>query len=85
MKYSMDHIADRLEVIFIATNDKTFSLTEASDIVGGETRLFNLMGNGRIRGEKSGEHQNARWNINASDVLRHATIRYRRKKKKKTR
>jgi hypothetical protein len=72
-----------LEAILLMTNDKTFSLTEASDIVGGESRLMELIGTGRIRGHKSGERQNARWSINASDVLRYSKIRYKRTHKQK--
>lgn len=72
----------KLEAIFRTTNNKTFSLTESTEIVGGESRFWDLVGKGMIRAEKSGNRQNARWRCNASDVLRHASVGYELKTKR---
>lgn len=79
----MENELKLLDTILIATNDKTFSLTESIDIVGGESRLMSLIGKGLIRAEKSANRQNARWNINASDVLRNAKVYYKRHRNRK--
>lgn len=62
------------DILKIVLNDKTFSRTEAADIVGGLKRLTDLIGKGMIRYEKKSKRQNGRWYCNAWDVIKHATI-----------
>ena len=65
----MDNPEKKLSNILRATNGMTFSKDTSARIVGGEKRLEELMISGKIRGEKKGFSQNAKWYINASDVL----------------
>lgn len=65
------------EVLKIVLNDKTFSQRESEKIVGGRSRLFDLVGRGSIRAEKKpADRQNGRWYCNAYDVLKHAMLKY---------
>lgn len=65
----------RLETIFFIMNQRTFSRTEASIIVGGKGRLHRLCEQGKIRFDKPTAKQNGKWFCNAADVLKHATIK----------
>lgn len=64
------------EVLKIVLNDKTFGRDQAADIVGGLTRLFDLIGKGLIRAEKRTNKQNGKWFCNAYDVIKHAKLKY---------
>lgn len=64
------------EVLKIVLNDKTFGRDEAADIVGGLSRLVDLIGKGKIRAEKRTNKQNGKWFCNAFDVIKHATLKY---------
>lgn len=64
------------EVLKIVLNDKTFGRDQAADIVGGLTRLFDLIGKGLIRAEKRTNKQNGKWFCNAYDVIKHAQLKY---------
>lgn len=44
----------------------------AAVIVGGKSKLEDLVGKGLIRAEKPTMHQHGKWMCNASDVLRFA-------------
>ena len=46
------------EVLKIVLNDKTFGRDQAADIVGGLSRLIDLIGKGLIRAEKRTNKQN---------------------------
>lgn len=64
------------EVLKIVLNDKTFSQRESEKIVGSRSRLFDLVGKGKIRAEKKpADRQNGRWFCNAYDVIKHASLR----------
>lgn len=63
------------EVLKIVLNDKTFGRDQAADIVGGLTRLMNLVGKGLIRAEKRTNKQNGKWFCNAYDVTKHAKLK----------
>ena len=65
----------RLETILFIMNQRTFSKTEASIIVGGEGRLDMLCEQGKIRFDKPTAKQNGKWFCNAADVLKYATIK----------
>lgn len=65
---------DALQVLQIALGGITFSQREAEKIVGGRTRLFKLVGEGKIRAEKRSPHQHGKWFCNAYDVIKYATI-----------
>lgn len=60
--------------IMVTMNDKTFGLRESASIVGGMTRLQNLLDRGAIRYTKKSEKQNAKLFCNAWDVLKHASL-----------
>ena len=63
----------RLSTIYRAMNGKTFGLRFSERIVGGRTRLENLIIAGKIRAEKGNENaQNGKWLVNAADVLKDA-------------
>ncbi len=64
------------EVLKIVLNDKTFGRDEAADIVGGLSKLLDLIGKGKIRAEKRTKKQNGKWFCNAYDVLKHASLKY---------
>lgn len=65
----------RLDVIFRVMNSETFGLRTASRIVGGQSRLLRLIGEGKVRAEKVNSlAQNGKWMCNAGDVLRYARI-----------
>lgn len=54
-------------------NGKTFGLRFSEQIVGGRSRLEQLIISGKIRAEKgNGAAQNGKWLVNAADVLRYA-------------
>lgn len=59
------------EVLKIVLNDKTFGRDQAADIVGGLSRLIDLIGKGLIRAEKRTNKQNGKWFCNAYDVIKH--------------
>lgn len=66
----------RLFTIFNVMNNKTFGFRFSEKIVGGRSRLENLIAKGKIRATKKNESaQNGKWQINASDVLRYARIK----------
>lgn len=64
------------EVLKIVLNDKTFGRDTAADIVGGLSRLRDLVGKGLIRAEKLTNKQNGKWFCNAYDVIKHAQLKY---------
>lgn len=64
------------EVLKIVLNNKTFGRDEAADIVGGLSRLVDLIGKGKIRAQKRTQKQNGKWFCNAYDVLKYATLKY---------
>lgn len=64
------------EVLKIVLNNKTYGRDEAADIVGGLSKLFDLIGKGKIRAEKRTKKQNGKWFCNAYDVLKHASLKY---------
>ncbi|WP_418942436.1 hypothetical protein [Phocaeicola coprophilus] len=64
------------EVLKIVLNDKTFGRDQAADIVGGLSRLIDLIGKGLIRAEKRTNKQNGKWFCNAYDVIKHAQLKY---------
>lgn len=64
------------EVLKIVLNDKTFGRDQAADIVGGLSRLIDLIGKGLIRAEKRTNKQNGKWFCNAYDVIKHAPLKY---------
>lgn len=63
------------DVLKIVLNDKTFGRDEAADIVGGLSRLKELVGKEFIRAEKRTKKQNGKWFCNAYDVLKFATLK----------
>ena len=63
------------DVLQIALGGITFSQRESERVVGGRERLFDLVGQGKIRAEKKPkDRQNGRWYCNAYDVIKYATI-----------
>ena len=64
------------EVLKIVLNDKTFGRDQAADIVGGLSRLIDLIGKGLIRAEKRTNKQDGKWFCNAYDVIKHAQLKY---------
>lgn len=64
------------EVLKIVLNDKTLGRDQAADIVGGLSRLIDLIGKGLIRAEKRTNKQNGKWFCNAYDVIKHAQLKY---------
>lgn len=64
------------EVLKIVLNDKTFGRDQAAGIVGGLSRLIDLIGKGLIRAEKRTNKQNGKWFCNAYDVIKHAQLKY---------
>lgn len=63
------------EVLKIVLNDKTFGRDQAADIVGGLSRLIELIGKGLIRAEKRTNKQNGKWFCNAYDVIKWAKLK----------
>lgn len=63
------------EVLKIVLNDKTFGRDQAADIVGGLSRLIDLIGKGLIRAEKRTNKQNGKWFCNAYDVIKWAKLK----------
>lgn len=61
-------------VLQIALGGITFSQRESERIVGSRTRLFDLVGQGKIRAEKPANRQNGRWYCNAYDVIKYASL-----------
>lgn len=64
--------ADKLNAIYAATRNLTFSKNTASLIVGGRRKLEKLVGERKIRATKQDDRQMGKWLCNAADVLRHA-------------
>ena len=64
------------EVLKIVLNDKPFGRDQAADIVGGLSRLVDLIGKGLIRAEKRTNKQNGKWFCNAYDVIKYAQLKY---------
>lgn len=64
------------DVLKIVLNNKTFGRDEAADIVGGLSKLVDLIGKGKIRAEKRTNKQNGKWFCNAYDVLKHASLKH---------
>lgn len=68
--------SERLAAILRVMNGKTFGLRFSEKIVGGRSRLENLIVSGKIRAEKGNkEHQHGKWLVNAADVLRYARVK----------
>lgn len=63
------------ETLKIVLNDKSFSKDEAISIVGGLRRFTRLCATGRIRYQKKSTAQNGRWECNAFDVIKNASLR----------
>ena len=64
-----------LNTILLVMNGETFGLRTSERIVGGRSRLMQLITDGKIRAEKvNGKAQNGKWQCNAGDVLRYARI-----------
>ena len=64
-----------LNPILRVMNGETFGLRTSERIVGGRSRLMQLITDGKIRAEKvNGKAQNGKWQCNAGDVLRYARI-----------
>ena len=63
------------DVLKIVLNDKTFGRDTSAEIVGGLSRLTELVGKGLIRAEKRTKKQNGKWFCNAYDVIKHATLK----------
>ena len=64
-----------LNTILRVMNSETFGLRTSERIVGGRSRLMQLITEGKIRAEKvNGKAQNGKWQGNAGDVLRYARI-----------
>ena len=64
-----------LNTILRVMNGETFGLRTSERIVGGRSRLMQLITDGKIRAEKVNEKaQNGKWQCNAGDVLRYARI-----------
>lgn len=61
-------------VLQVALGGITFSQRESEKIVGSRTRLFELVGKGKIRAEKPADRQNGRWYCNAYDVIKYASL-----------
>lgn len=66
--------SNAMQVLQVALGGITFSQRESERIVGGRTRLFKLVGEGKIRAEKRADRQNGRWYCNAFDVIKYATL-----------
>ena len=71
----------RLETILFVMNSRNFGQREAAEIVGGRSRLMRLCEEGKIRFEKLTAKQNGKWFCNAADVLKYATIHFKREKR----
>lgn len=52
----------------------TFGRVEAAKIVGGKSRLTQLIVEGKVRVSKNSASANSRWNCNGGDVLRYAVL-----------
>lgn len=64
-----------LNTILRVMNGETFGLRTSERIVGGRSRLIQLITDGKIRAEKvNSKAQNGKWQCNAGDVLRYARI-----------
>lgn len=63
------------EILKIVLNNKTFGRDTAADIVGGLSRLKELVGKGLIRAEKKTNKQNGKWFCNAWDVIKYASLK----------
>ena len=64
-----------LNTILRVMNGETFGLRKSERIVGGRSRLMQLITDGKIRAEKvNGKARNGKWQCNAGDVLRYARI-----------
>lgn len=62
------------EILKIVLNDKSFSKDESISIVGGIRRFNELCASGRIRYVKKSKAQNGRWQCNAYDVIKNASL-----------
>ena len=72
--------AQRYNTIMRVTNGITFSFNMSCKIVGGRTRLMQLIEQGHIRADKGNVNaQNGKWLCNASDVLKYAKIKHSKK------
>lgn len=60
-----------LENILAVMSGFTFGKQQASAIVGGESRLLELIAKGSIECEKPTNTQNGKWFCNAAQVLMH--------------
>ena len=62
------------EILKIVLNDKSFSKDESISIVGGFRRFTELCAKGMIRYSKKSTAQNGRWQCNAYDVIKNASL-----------
>lgn len=81
MTVSYDAVdAMRYNTIMRVMNGVTFSARMSWKIVGGRTRLMQLIEQGHIRADKGNVNaQNGKWLCNASDVLKYAKIKHSKK------
>ena len=71
MDSSINKAEIMLDAIFRVMQNRSFSLNEASHIVGGEARLKRLIAEGKIEATKP----DRKWFCNAAQVLRYAKPR----------
>ncbi len=65
-----------VETLKIIFNGMTFGQRKAAMIVGGRTRLMDLVAKGLIRCEKKNGAQNGKWFCNAWDCVKNARLSY---------
>lgn len=70
-----------LDSIIHVMSTETYSKKKAARIVGGETKLIQLIEAGKIESDKPVNVQNGKWHCNAAQVLMHCK-RVRNKKKR---
>lgn len=64
------------QIISLFCKEKiSFGQREASKIVGGRTRLTELVATGKIRVEQKSNSQNAKWFCNGGDVIANAKFK----------
>ena len=75
-----------LDNILRLMSTETFGKRRSARYVGGMEKLEELMGEGKIEGDKPTKKQNGKWHCNAAQVLLHSkcmNVRKRNKKKRK--
>jgi hypothetical protein len=58
----------------LAKHQIQFSKTQSAKLVGGRTRLYELIKQGKIRCGKPSDSKNGKWYCDASDVIAYATL-----------